>query len=148
MSGDSIDTVVHVESDKVKVLLQPRTLSAWFALAQDPAIDGAVAELDIIADHTRQPSTGTAYVLSRTMDSEDHLMVRPEAGAWAVGRAMDPASDVVEQTGLSRDELPRPCPLCVLPSDHEPEPQGLDYASPRTARPFRTGQQGILHVGG
>ena len=28
-------------------------------------------------------------------------MIRPDAGSWAVGKAVDPAADVVEQTGLS-----------------------------------------------
>lgn len=105
MSGDSIDTVVHVESDKVKVLLQPRTLSTWFAFAQDPGLDGAVAELDLIEEHVRQTGTGTAYVLSRTLESEDHLMIRPDAGTWAVGQVKDPAADVVERTGLSADDV-------------------------------------------
>lgn len=100
MSGESIDTVVHVESDLVKVLLQPRTLATWFAFAQDPAIEGAVAELDIVAEHVRQTPTGTAYILSRTVDAEDHLMIRPDAGAWSVGKVVDPASDVVEESGL------------------------------------------------
>ncbi len=103
MTGESIDTVVHVESDKVKVLLQPRTLSTWFAFAQDPTIDGAVAEMDIIEEHVRQTKTGTAYVLSRTQDAEDHLMIRPDAGAWAVGQAKDPTADVVEHTGLNAE---------------------------------------------
>ena len=71
MSADSVDTVVHVESDKVKVLLQPRSLSTWFAFAQDPDLDGAVAELDVVAEHVRQTTTGTAYVLRRTMNKED-----------------------------------------------------------------------------
>lgn len=105
MSGDLIDTLVHVESDRVKVLLQPRTLSTWFAFAQDPAIDGATAELDVIAEHIRQTVTGTAYILSRTANAQDHLMVRPDSDGWAVGRVADPAADVVEETGLSDDGL-------------------------------------------
>lgn len=105
MSGESIDTVVHVESDRVKVLLQPRTLSTWFVFAQDPAVEGASAELDVIAEHVRQTGTGTAYLLSRTVRGEGHLMIRPESGTWAVGKVDDPAADVVEQTGLSDAEL-------------------------------------------
>lgn len=105
MSGGSIDTVVHVESDRVKVLLQPRTLSTWFAFAQDPSVDGASAELDVIAEHVRQTGTGTAYVLSRTVRGEGHLMVRPDSGTWAVGQVEDPSADVVEQTGLSDADL-------------------------------------------
>ncbi|SEF00697.1 hypothetical protein SAMN04489740_3689 [Arthrobacter alpinus] len=105
MTGDSIDTVVHVESDKVKVLLQPRTLSTWFVFAQDPTLDGAAAEMDIIEEHVRQTKTGTAYVLSRTLDSEDHLMIRPDSQAWAIGQAKDPAADVVERTGLSSEDV-------------------------------------------
>lgn len=105
ISGDSIDTVVHVESDKVKVLLQPRMLSTWFAFAQDSAVDGAAAELELIEEHVRQTKTGTAYVLSRTLDLEDHVMIRPDSGAWAVGRVEDPAADVVERTGLSTEDV-------------------------------------------
>ncbi|MDO5752254.1 hypothetical protein [Arthrobacter sp.] len=105
MTADAVDTVVHVESDRVKVLLQPRSLSTWFAFAQDPKLDGAVAEVDVVAEHVRQTTTGTAYVLSRNMDNEDYLMIRPDANNWAVGRVTDPTADVVEQAGLSRAEL-------------------------------------------
>ena len=38
INSDIIDTVVHVESDPVSLLLQPRTLLTWFVFAQDPDV--------------------------------------------------------------------------------------------------------------
>lgn len=36
----------------------------------------------------------------RTIDGEDHLLIRPDAGGWATGKVPDPTQEVVETTGL------------------------------------------------
>lgn len=104
-TADSTDTVVHLESDNVSLLLQPRTLETWFVFAQDPAVPGAAAELSIIEEHVRNNPDGTAFLRARTIDGEDHLLIRPDAGGWAVGKVPDPTKDVVETTGLDTKGL-------------------------------------------
>ncbi|MFW0772449.1 hypothetical protein ACLRGI_04705 [Paenarthrobacter nitroguajacolicus] len=104
-TADSTDTVVHLESDNVSLLLQPRTLETWFVFAQDPAVPGAAAELSIIEEHVRNNPDGTAFLRARTIDGEDHLLIRPDAGGWAVGKVLDPTKDVVETTGLDTQGL-------------------------------------------
>jgi hypothetical protein len=89
-----------VESDKVSLLMQPRTLSTWFVFAQDPDVDGADAELSIIEEHTRTHPGGTAFIRVRTISAEDHLLIRPDSSGWAVAKVVDPSTDVDETTGL------------------------------------------------
>jgi hypothetical protein len=100
ITAEYTDTVVHLESDNVSLLLQPRTLETWFVFAQDPAVPGAEAELSIIEEHVRNHSEGTAFIRMQTIDGEDHLLIRPDAGGWAIGKVPDPTRDVVETTGL------------------------------------------------
>lgn len=100
VDGERTDTVVHVESDKVSLLMQPRTLSTWFVFAQDPDVDGADAELSIIEEHTRTHPDGTAFIRVKTISAEDHLLIRPDSGGWAVAKVVDPSTDVDETTGL------------------------------------------------
>ncbi|MFC8040117.1 hypothetical protein ACFUOZ_12245 [Paenarthrobacter sp. NPDC057355] len=104
-TSESTDTVVHLESDDVSLLLQPRTLETWFVFAQDPAVPGAAAELSIIEEHVRNNPGGTAFLRARTIDGEDHLLIRPDAGGWAVGKVPDPTKDVVETPGLDTSGL-------------------------------------------
>lgn len=99
------DTVVHLESDKVSLLLQPRTLSTWFVFAQDPDVDGADAELSIIEEHVRNHPGGTAFIRVRTISSEDHLLIRPDGAGWAVAKVTDPTKDVEETTSLDTPAL-------------------------------------------
>lgn len=105
ITAEYTDTVVHLESDNVSLLLQPRTLETWFVFAQDPAVPGAEAELSIVEEHVRNHADGTAFIRVRTIDGEDHLLIRPDAGGWAVGTVPDPTQDVVETTGLDRAGL-------------------------------------------
>ncbi|KQM59391.1 hypothetical protein [Agreia sp. Leaf210] len=99
------DTVVHVESDPVKLLMQPRTLLTWFVFAQDPDVSGPDAELEIVQEHVRQYPEGTAMLRARISGAESLLLVRPDAGKWAVGTVIEGESDVVERTGLTDREL-------------------------------------------
>ncbi|MDQ0690063.1 hypothetical protein [Arthrobacter sp. W4I7] len=99
------DTVVHVESDRVALLLQPRTLESWFVFAQDPAVSGAEAELSIVEEHVRNHQEGTALIRGRMIGGETHLLIRPDNGGWAIGKVLDPTQDVVETMGLDSQDL-------------------------------------------
>ncbi len=105
VDGAKTDTVVHVESDKVSLLMQPRTLSTWFVFAQDPAIEGADAQLSLIEEHTRNHPEGTAFIRVKTISGEDHLLIRPDGLGWAVAKVVDPTTDVEETTGLDTSGL-------------------------------------------
>ena len=100
VDGEKTDTVVHVESDKVSLLMQPRTLGTWFVFAQDPDVDGADAELFLIEEHRQTHPEGTAFIRVKSISGEDHLLIRPDGLGWAVGKVIDPTKDVEEITGL------------------------------------------------
>jgi hypothetical protein len=68
--------------------------------AQDPEVPGDQAELSIIEEHIRNHPEGTAFIRVRRIDGQDHLLIRPDAGGWAVGKVPDPSQDVIETTGL------------------------------------------------
>jgi hypothetical protein len=99
------DTVVHVESDKVSLLMQPRTLGTWFIFAQDPDINGADAQLSLIEEHIRNHPEGTAFIRVKSISGEDHLLIRPDGSGWAVAKVVDPTADVEETTGLDTAAL-------------------------------------------
>ncbi|WP_374946400.1 hypothetical protein [Agreia sp.] len=105
MQGDITDTVVHVESDPVSLLLQPRMLRTWFVFAQDPDVSGPEAELEIIEEHVRQHPQGTAIVRARVANGNAVLLIRPDGLGWAVGTIAAGDEDVVERTGLTAAEL-------------------------------------------
>ena len=105
LQGDISDTVVHVESDPVSLLLQPRTLMTWFVFAQDPDVDGPDAELEVVEEHVRQHPEGTAMLRARVSGAEKLLLVRPDGEGWAVGHVVDGEDDVVETTGLTSAQL-------------------------------------------
>ena len=105
LQGDVADTIVHIESDPVSLLMQPRTLMTWFAFAQDPDLSGPEAQRDVIREHIRQHPEGTAILRARIEGADSVLLVRPENGAYTVGRIVPGEDDVVEQTGLTDDDL-------------------------------------------
>ncbi|CAD6006660.1 hypothetical protein [Agreia sp. COWG] len=105
MQGDVTDTVVHVESDPVCLLMQPRTLMTWFVFAQDPDVSGPDAEVEIIEEHVRQHPRGTAMLRTRVDGADAVLLIRPDGLSWAVGTIEAGAEDVVERTGLTVAEL-------------------------------------------
>lgn len=105
VDGEKTDTVVHVESDKVSLLMQPRTLATWFVFAQDPDIGGADAQLSLIEEHHRNHPGGTAFIRVKSLSGEDHLLIRPDGPGWAVAKVIDPTKDVEETTGLETSGL-------------------------------------------
>jgi hypothetical protein len=105
MQGDITDTVVHVESDPVALLMQPRMLMTWFVFAQDPDVSGPEAEVEIIEEHVRQHPQGTAIVRARIADDSAVLLIRPDGLGWAVGTLSPGDDDVTERTGLTAPDL-------------------------------------------
>jgi hypothetical protein len=105
MESDISDTIVHVESDPVSLLMQPRTLNTWFAYAQDPDLSGPQAQLDVVREHIRQHPEGTAMLRARIDGNDSVLLVRPDGITVAVGRIVPGEDAVVEQTGLTADGL-------------------------------------------
>lgn len=105
MESDISDTIVHVESDPVSLLMQPRTLNTWFAYAQDPDLSGPEAQLDVVREHIRQHPEGTAMLRARVDGHDSILLVRPDGDGYAVGRIVPGEDSVVERTGLSSEGL-------------------------------------------
>jgi hypothetical protein len=105
IAEDIVDTVVHVESAEVSILLQPRAVQTWFAFAQDPAIDGAEAILQMLQEHVREYDAGSAHLRARSLTDERDLLVRHDPEGWAIGTVVDPAADVEEQTGLAARDI-------------------------------------------
>lgn len=105
MAEDSIDSVLHIESDSVSLLLQPRTLQTWFIFAQDPAVQGAAAELEMLKKHVADHAGGSAYLKCRERNGDSDLMLRSDGGNWAIGRIVDPSKDVEEETGLGDEAV-------------------------------------------
>ncbi|WP_144627824.1 hypothetical protein [Arthrobacter woluwensis] len=105
MSDDESDTVVHVESDEVSILMQPRTMMSWFVFAQDPQIDGDAAILDVLQSHVRKFPAGTALLRTFGIDGEKHLLVRRDEDSWTTGVVPHPDADPVETRDLDGDGL-------------------------------------------
>lgn len=105
IAEDSMDSVLHIESDSVSLLLQPRTLQTWFIFAQDPSVGGAAAELEMLKKHVADHNGGSAYLKCRRRDGDSDLMLRSDGDSWAIGRMAEGSADVEEDTGLTDDAL-------------------------------------------
>ena len=97
LTGDTMDNVVLVEAPGVALMLQPRLLGTWFVFAQDPAISSAEATLRVIRQHVEQNPGGSAYLVFKTLDAEQHLLVRRDGETWTTGMP-DFATDEVAET--------------------------------------------------
>ena len=98
------DSVLHVESDRTKLILQPRTMMSWFALPQDPGISAEAAEAIIIKTHLDQNPGGGVRVRCGLHPGSRQMLVRKADGCWVHAVALD---DVVgpEVLAKSGDEL-------------------------------------------
>ena len=80
-----MDNVAFIEAPGVAIMLQPRLLGTWFVFAKDPSLSSAEAILRIVRQHVEQNPGGSAYLVFKTVDSEQHLLVRREEGSWTTG---------------------------------------------------------------
>ncbi|HSO91134.1 MAG TPA: hypothetical protein VLR70_08305 [Arthrobacter sp.] len=100
LTEDSMDNVVLVEAPGVALMLQPRLLGTWFVFAQDPSISSAEATLRVVRQHVEQNPGGTAYLVFKTLDAENHLLIRRGDDTWATGIPNFATDEVAETEGL------------------------------------------------
>jgi hypothetical protein len=100
LTGEAVDNVALLEAPGVSLMLQPRLLGTWFVFAQDPAITSAEATLRVVRQHVKQNHGGTAYLVFKTLGSEQHLLIRREDDAWTTGVPDFDKDEVAETAGL------------------------------------------------
>lgn len=105
LTNDSMDNIVQLDSPSARLLLQPRMLGTWFAFAQDESLTGAAVTAELVREHVRQSPGGTAYVVVKTVSTEQHLLIRTAQGQWTTGIPDFDANDVAETAGQSFGQL-------------------------------------------
>lgn len=100
LTGEAMDNVALVEAPEVSLMLQPRLLGTWFVFAQDPDISSAEATLRVVRQHVEQNQSGSAYLVFKTVGSEQHLLVRREDSTWTTGIPDFDKDEVAETPGL------------------------------------------------
>ena len=100
LTSDFMDNVAFVEAPGVAIMLQPRLLGTWFVFAKDPALSSAEATLRIVQQHVAENPEGSAYFVFKTLDSEQHLLVRREGNSWTTGTPDFDKDEVAEMPGL------------------------------------------------
>jgi hypothetical protein len=100
LTGESMDNVALLEAPGVSLMLQPRLLGTWFVFAQDPAISSAEATLRVVRQHVEQNPGGSAYLVLKTLASEQHLLIRREENSWTTGVPDFEKDEVAETAGL------------------------------------------------
>ncbi|MDF2052381.1 hypothetical protein [Arthrobacter sp. Cr_A7] len=81
-SAETGDTVLHIESDKTKLLFQPRTMLAWFALPQDPDVAPEAAQSFVVREHLREHAHGGVRIRTLGSMGPAELLVRREDSHW------------------------------------------------------------------
>jgi len=100
LTGESMDNVALLEAPGVSLMLQPRLLGTWFVFAQDPAISSAEATLRVVRQHVEQNPGGSAYLVLKTLASEQHLLIRRAETSWTTGVPDFEKDEVAETAGL------------------------------------------------
>ncbi|APX03060.1 hypothetical protein [Arthrobacter sp. QXT-31] len=100
LTGEAMDNVALLEAPGVSLMLQPRLLGTWFAFAQDPSISSAQATLRLVRQHVEQNQGGSAYLVFKTLASEQHLLIRREGSSWTTGVPDFDKDAVAESAGL------------------------------------------------
>jgi hypothetical protein len=85
LTAETMDNVAFIEGPDVAIMLQPRLLGTWFVFAKDPSLSSAEAILRIVRQHVSENPEGSAYLVFKTLDSEQHLLVRREGNSWTTG---------------------------------------------------------------
>jgi hypothetical protein len=100
------DTVLHIQSDRTKLLFQPRTMQAWFVLPQDPTLTAEAAQSYVIRDHLQNHPDGGVRLKTNGPDRLFELLVRREAEGWVcaavAGDDVSPATTPLSDEGLRR----------------------------------------------
>jgi hypothetical protein len=100
LTAETMDNVAFIEGPDVAIMLQPRLLGTWFVFAKDPSLSSAEATLRIVQQHVAGNPEGSAYFVFKTLDSEQHLLVRREDDSWTTGIPDFGKDEVTEKAGL------------------------------------------------
>lgn len=100
LTAETMDNVAFVEGPDVAIMLQPRLLGTWFVFAKDPSLSSAEATLRIVQQHVVENPEGSAYFVFKTLDSEQHLLVRREEDTWTIGVPDFDKDEVAETADL------------------------------------------------
>ncbi|MDQ0619884.1 hypothetical protein [Arthrobacter globiformis] len=100
LTGEAMDNVAMLEAPGVSLMLQPRFLGTWFVFAQDPEISSTEATLRVVRQHVEQNHGGSAYLVFKTLASEEHLLIRREETSWTTGVPDFDKDEVAETAGL------------------------------------------------
>jgi hypothetical protein len=100
LTDEMMDNVALLEAPGVSLMLQPRLLGTWFVFAQDPTISSAEATLRVVRQHVEQNHGGSAYLVFKTLGSEQHLLIRREESSWTTGVPDFDKDEVTESEGL------------------------------------------------
>ena len=100
-SAEVGDTVLQIESDKTRLLLQPRTMLTWFAVPQDPVVSPEAAGSYVIAQHLLEHPDGGVRIRTTGPAGSAELLVRRDEDHW-VYAPLD--GDVVGTQAIAADE--------------------------------------------
>jgi len=98
------DSVLHAESDRTKLLLQPRTMLSWFTLPQDPTVSAEAAEAYIVRDHLTRNPDGGVRIRSGLLRGGRQLLIRKDNRGYVHAVALDDAVGA-ETLAQTDDEL-------------------------------------------
>jgi hypothetical protein len=81
-SSELGDSVLHVESDRTRLLFQPRTMLTWFAVPQDSGVTAERAEMFLISEHLREHPDGGVRIRTAGPGGSAELLVRRDKDTW------------------------------------------------------------------
>ncbi|MDQ0663420.1 hypothetical protein QFZ35_001918 [Arthrobacter ulcerisalmonis] len=81
-SSELGDTVLHFESDKTRLLFQPRTMLTWFAVPQDSGVTAENAETYLISEHLREHPNGGVRIRTEGPAGSAELVVKRDNEHW------------------------------------------------------------------
>jgi hypothetical protein len=100
-SAEVGDSVLQIESDKTRLLLQPRTMLTWFAVPQDAGVSPEAAGSYVIAQHLLEHPDGGVRIRTTGPAGSAELLVRRDEDHW-VYAPLD--GDVVGTQAIAADE--------------------------------------------
>lgn len=103
LTSDTADSVLSVESEDYRILLQPRAYLSWFAMAQKPAISAAEANFFVVRKHLDDNPDGGATIRRLEDASGRQLLIKRSGDGWAIGYSERSAANgpIEEFSGLS-----------------------------------------------
>lgn len=101
------DSVLHVESDRTKLLLQPRTMQSWFVLPQDREVSAEAAESYLVRQHLTDHPDGGVRLRTAVAPGGRQFLIRKDPDGWvcaiAAGDDVGPATAPLDDDGLLRE---------------------------------------------